>query len=227
VFASDRDLENPRFDMFQVGRTKSHNDGFKGGITSASNIYVMDADGENIQQVTTGNDHDTRPSVSPDGRTVVFLSSREANTLHIWTVPTDGSQPCEKMKLDSKPWAGRPRYSLDGKELFFFSGISDGKYKPTGRHTLCRVPAIGGAWRVIPNDNVGISSHGADPDPDGKYLWYHAAADNLWGIYRLPLAGGDPVRFIPTGFAKHHIAHPTIARNGFISFDSRSYVQTQ
>jgi hypothetical protein len=227
VFASDRDLENPRFDMFQVGRTKSHNDGFKGGITSASNIYVMDADGENIQQLTTGNDHDTRPSVSPDGRTVVFLSSREANTLHIWTVPTDGSQPCEKMKLDSKPWAGRPRYSLDGKELFFFSGISDGKYKPTGRHTLCRVPAIGGAWRVIPNDNVGISSHGPDPDPDGKYLWYHAAADNLWGIYRLPLAGGDPVRFIPTGFAKHHIAHPTIARNGFISFDSRSYVQTQ
>lgn len=103
-------------------------------------------------------------------------------------------------------------------------------YKPTGRHTLCRVPASGGEWSIISNDTVGLSSHGPDPDPDGKYLWYHAAAaaDKLWGIYKLPLAGGgDPVRFIPPGFAKHHIAHPTIARNGYLSFDSRSYVKTR
>ena len=226
VFASDRDLDNPRFDMFEVGRTKTHNDGFKGGITSGSNIYVMDADGKNIRQLTTGGDYDRRPSFSPDGRTVVFLSSRGANTLHMWTVPTDGSKPAIKLKLNGNLWAGRPRYSIDGKEIFFFSGMTDGKYVPTGRHTLCRVPSSGGEWQLIKNDTVGISSHGADPDPDGRHLWYHAAANDLWSIYKLPLAGGAPVRFVPPGFEKHHIAHATIARNGCISFDSRSHVKT-
>lgn len=226
VFASDRDLDNPRFDMFDVGRTKTHNDGFKGGITSGSNIYVMDADGKNIQQLTTGSDFDGRPSFSPDGRTVVFLSSRGANTLHIWTVPTDGSEPAVKLQLNGNPWAGRPRYSPNGKEIFFFSGVTDGEYVPTGRHTLCRAPSSGGEWQVIKNDTVGISSHGPDPDPDGRHLWYHAAANDLWCIYKLPLAGGVPIRFVPPGFEKHHIAHATIARNGCVSFDSRSYIET-
>ena len=144
----------------------------------------------------------------------------------MWTVPTDGSTAANKVELKGNPWAGRPRYSLDGKEIFFFSGIVNGKYNPTGRHTLCRVPVSGGVWRVIPNDTVGISSHGPDPDPNGKYLWYHAAANNLWCIYKLPLAGGDPIRFLPPGFEKLHIAHATVARNGLISFDSRSYIKT-
>ena len=226
VFASDRDLDNPRFDMFEVGRTRPHNDGFKGGMTSASNLYVMDGDGQNIRRLTSGMDLDTRPSFSPDGRTVVFLSSRGANTLHMWTVSADGSSAPAKMKLEGNPWAGRPRYSHDGEQLFFFTGITNGKYKPTGRHTLCRVAATGGPWQVVPNDNVGISSHGPDPDPNGEYLWYHAAVNSLWSIYKLPLAGGESVRVVPPGFAKHHIAHPTIARNGYISFDSRSFVPT-
>lgn len=227
VFASDRDLDSPRFDMFEVGRSRPHNDGFKGGMTSGSNLYVMDADGGNIRRLTSGEDFDRRPSFSPDGQTVVFLSSRGAKTLHMWTVPTNGSAAPAKLKLEGNLWAGRPRYSLDGKAIFFFSGISDGKYKPTGRHTLCRVPATGGAWQILSSDTVGVSSHGPDPDPNGTHLWYHAAVDKLWGIYKLPLAGGDPVRFVPRGFKKHHIAHPTIARDGTISFDSRSYVKSQ
>ena len=226
VFASDRDLENPRFDMFEVGRNRPHNDGFKGGITSASNLYVMDADGKNIRRITSGDHFDRRPSFSPDSRAVVFLSNRGANTLHMWTVSTEGARVPTKVEMAGNPWAGRPRYSVDGREIFFFSGITNGKYEPTGRHTLCRVPATGGAWSVIQNDTVGISSHGPDPDPDGKHLWYHAAADNLWSICKLPLAGGDPIRFVPPGFETLHIAHATVARNGVISFDSRSYVAT-
>ena len=225
VFVADRDLDNPRFDMFEVGRTKSHNDGFKGGMTSGSNLYVMDEDGTNVRRLTFGEDMDVRPSFSPDGKTIVFLSSRGANTLHIWTVPSDGSKPPTMLKLVNNPWAGRPRYSRDGSELFFFSGISDGKYDPTGRHTLCRVPVDGGSWEVIPNDSVGISSHGPDPDPDGQHLWYHAAVDNLWCLFKLPLAGGEPRQLIPPGFAKHNVAHPSISRNGILSFDSRSFVK--
>ena len=226
VFVADRDLDNPRFDMFEVGRTKPHDDGFRGGISSASNLYIMDSDGANIRRLTTGEHYDTRPSFSPDGKTVVFLSSRDSNTLHIWTVPADGSKGPSKLEMKDNPWAGRPYFSTDGKEIFFFSGITDGKYEPRGRHTLCRVPTTGGQWRVVSNDTLGKASHGPYPGPKGDALWYHAFVNNLWSIYRLPLNGGEPQRRIPNGFSMAHVAHPTISKNGFIAFDSRSFIDT-
>ena len=227
VFVSDQDFDNPRFDMFEVGRGRSHNEGFSGGMTSFSSLYVMDADGTNIQRLTSGDHYDRRPSFSPDGRAIVFLSNRGSSTLHLWTVPSDGSMPPTKLEMSGNPWAGRPRHSIDGTEIFFFTGITDGEYSPKGRHTLCRVPIGGGAWQVVSNDTLGDSSHGPDPDPDGKHLWYHAAINNVWSLCKLPLSGGDPVQFIPPGFEKHHVAHPTVSRNGYLSFDSRSHVTAQ
>jgi len=231
VFGSDKDLKNPRFDMFEVGRSRADGDGFQGGLTRGSSLYVMDADGSNIRRITFGGDDilDKRPSFSPDGRTIVFQSSRAPNplnTLYMWTVPTDGSGPPSKVSLTGNPWIGRPRYSVDGTEIFFFTGVTNGKYDVRGRHTLCRVAVSGGAWSPVANDTVGGGSHGPDPDPDGKHLWYHAYANGLWGIYRLPLSSvGNPVRFGHSAFRYLHTAHATAASNGSISFDSRSYVQ--
>ncbi|MFG0317268.1 MAG: TolB family protein [Planctomycetota bacterium JB042] len=226
VYVSDADLDNPRFDMFEVGRTLPHDAGFKGGITAGSNLYVMDADGQNVTRITSGEHVDSRPSFSPDGGTVVFHSDRGgANTLFMWKVPSDGSAAPTKVPLDGDPWVGRPRYSLDGSEIFFFTGVSNGQYDPVGRHTLCRVAAGGGAWSPLPNDTVGDGSHGPDPDPAGADLWYHAIDGGLWGIYRLPLSGvGNPVQFVPPGFGLFHVAHATAASNGFVGFDSRTYL---
>ena len=231
VFGSDKDLGNPRFDMFAVGRSRPDDDGFKGGLTRGSSLYLMDADGSNLRRLTEGGDDivDKRPSFCPDGRTVVFQSSRapnSLNTLYMWTVPTDGSRPPRKVPLNGNPWVGRPRYSVDGKEIFFFTGVTNGKYDQRGRHTLCRVPASGGAWRPVANDTLGLSSHGPDPDPDGKHLWYHAYANGLWSLYKLPLVGtGKPVRYGHSAFRYLHTAHPTVASTGAFSFDSRSYVK--
>ncbi len=228
VFAADLDLDKPRFDMFEVGRTRPHNDGFSAGMTSSCNLYVMDADGSNPRQITAGDCHDSRPSFSPDGKTVVFHGNRRGpGTFDMWTVPTDGSSEPRQVMLEDNPWVGRPRYSLDGKEIFFFTGVNNGIFDPQGRHTLCRVPASGGAWSVLPNDTVGVSSHGPDPEPSGRYLMYHAAVDNLWGVYMLPLSGDDPIELVPPGFANHHIAHATTASNGTMAFDSRSYIETR
>jgi len=231
VFMSDMDFNNPRFDMFEVGRSLDDSYGFQGGITGGSSLYVMDADGSNIRRITFGADDiiDKRPSFSPDGRTVVFHSTRDPNPLHtlyMWTVPADGSASPSKVQLNSNPWVGRPRYSTDGTEIFFFTGVTNGQYDQSGRHTLCRVAEAGGAWIPVVNDTVGISSHGPDPDPDGLHLWYHAYDNGLWGIYKLPLSGsGGPVRFAHPAFLPLHTAHATAASNGFIAFDSRSYLQ--
>ena len=51
----------------------------------------MDADGENIKQLTHSPFQDLRPRYSPDGRQIVFTSNRDGN-YEIYTMHTDGSQ---------------------------------------------------------------------------------------------------------------------------------------
>lgn len=99
---------------------------------------------------------------------------------------------------------------------YFFADVN-------GRHTLCKMPSTGGNWEPLADDTVGSSRHGPYADPDGRHLWYHCYFDGLGCVYKLPLDGDDPVRFIPRGFEDAQIAHATRARNGCIAFDSSFY----
>ncbi len=49
---------------------------YSGGAKGAANLYVMHADGSHIVQLTDRNDNDSAPSVSPDGRSLIFQSER-------------------------------------------------------------------------------------------------------------------------------------------------------
>lgn len=216
VFSGDRDLDQKRYDMHEIGRSIDPGYGYLGGKPAALNLYVMDSDGNNIRQVTRGEFMDTRPAFSPDGKTVVFRSDRGEKAdgwPRMWIVPSDGTG--EPKPLLSDTWCGRPWYSVDGKWIYFFTDVE-------GRHTLCKMPSQGGDWTPLANDTLGSSSHGPYADLDGRHVWYHCQVDGLWGVYKLPLDGGKPVRFIPPGFKDAHIGHATRARNGYITFDSRS-----
>gem|GEM_PF-1079115 len=219
VFSADRDLDQKRYDMYEIGRSIDGNYGFLGGIPDALNLYVMDANGNNIHQITRGRFQDTRPAFSPDGKTIVFRSNRggEADGWpRMWIVPSDGSEDPEPLLSDT--WCGRPWYSVDGRTIYFFTDVK-------GRHTLCKMPALGDTWEPLANDIVGSSSHGPYADLDGKHLWYHCEVDGLWCVYKLPLDGAEPVRFVPPEFENAHIGHATRASNGYITFDSRLHIE--
>lgn len=219
VFSADRDLDQKRYDMCEIGRSLDFAYGFVGGKPEALNLYVMDSDGNNLQQITRGKFQDTRPAFSPDGKMIIFRSNRggEADGWpRMWIVSSDGSK--DPRPLQSETWCGRPWYSVDGKLIYFFTDVK-------GRHTLCRMPSTGGDWEPLANDTLGQSSHGPYADLDGKHLWYHCCVDGLWCVYKLPLDGGEPVRFIPAGFRDAPIAHATRARNGYITFDSNARIE--
>jgi Tol biopolymer transport system component len=219
VFSADRDLDQKRYDMYEIGRSIEAGYGFIGGKPENLNLYIIDSEGSGIRQITRGKYQDTRPAFSPDGKLVVFRSNRGGETdgwPRMWIVPSDGSEKPKPLLSDT--WCGRPWYSVDGKLIYFFTDVK-------GRHTLCKMPSNGGKWKPLSNDTVGSSSHGPYVDLDGQYLWYHCKVDDLWGVYKLPLDGGDPVRFIPPGFEDAQIAHATRARNGCIAFDSNVFIQ--
>jgi Tol biopolymer transport system component len=58
-------------------------------------IYMMDADGSNIQRLTDNEKVDARPAWSPDGKRIVFHSNRDGNTddrteLEIYVMDANG-----------------------------------------------------------------------------------------------------------------------------------------
>jgi serine/threonine protein kinase/Tol biopolymer transport system component len=125
-----------------------------------SDIWIMNADGTGAKPLTSDAYTDSRPTVTPDGRYIVFQSFRPDNVPHIWRMDADGSN---LKQLTSGTEDHNPTVSPDGRWVAFHS------YR-TGKTTLWKVPIDGG-------ESVQISDRVAsDPlfSPDGKQLscWY-------------------------------------------------------
>jgi len=176
------------------------------------NIFIMDADGKNIRQVTKGPFQDERPSFSPDGKEITFVSNRLGRKNGLWRVSVDGTKG--PWPLLQKGWGYRPWYSVDGQWIFFYSGIER-------RHRICKVPANGGKLVPLENDNLQLS-HGPFVDPNGDVILIHGIkkGGEFHGIWEIPLNGNPPRQLKPPGFAKIHHGHATRGKNGVITFDA-------
>ena len=203
VFCSDRASGHKPAQIADVAKFPPPKDG-------VINIFTMDSDGKNVRQVTFGAHQDQRPCFSPDGATIVFASNRSAAVaeFRLWSVPADGS--AEPKLLNREVLGYRPWYSKDGKWIYFFTDVN-------GRHQICKMPAQGGDFTPLANDDKGLS-HGPFVDPGGEVLLMHSNRSGTWKSYELPLDGVTPVRLLqPPGFVK--ATHPTRAKNGVMTFD--------
>ena len=82
-----------------------------------SNIWVIDADGKNLRQLTHHPEWDNYPDWSPDGLQIAFDSDRlskegEPPRTEIYVMDADGSNVTQVTDLD---FASKPRWSPDGK----------------------------------------------------------------------------------------------------------------
>jgi Tol biopolymer transport system component len=175
------------------------------------NIFVMNADGKNVRQVTKGPYQDERPCFSPDGKEITFVSNRLGKKYGLWRVSVDGTKGPWPLLL--KGWGYRPWYSVDGQWIFFYTGIDK-------RHRICKIPAKGGKIVPLENDNLRLS-HGPFVDPDGKSILVHGIKEgDFHGIWEIPLDGDPPLQLKPPGFEKVHHGHATRGKNGVITFDA-------
>ena len=95
-------------------------------------IYVMDADGGNQQNLTNDPNDDRDPSWSPDGKRIVFRSNRDGHAIdrvstnEIYAMDADGSNP---QNLTNHLHEDRyPSWSPDGKRIAF-SATRDGHFE--------------------------------------------------------------------------------------------------
>ena len=154
-----------------------------------------------------------RPTFSPDGQHILFMSSHmsgKLTKLHLYTVSVTGDE--EPQLIPNSEGANRPWYSADGEWIYYWKEIDK-------RGTLCRMSSDGSEWRPLADDTGGKGSHGPFIEPNGEWLWFHSVPDTYNQIFRMPVDGGDAISVTPPGFEKEHVAHVTAASNGNYTFD--------
>jgi eukaryotic-like serine/threonine-protein kinase len=155
-----------------------------------ADIWVMDADGKNPKQLTSDSGVNVFPSVSADGRYIVFDSNRASNTatFNIWRMGLDGSNPRQLTQGDGEYF---PACSMDGKWVVYTPLSSAGK------PTLWKIPIDGGD-PVQVYDRVSLRPVFS---PDGKWIACQSSSDPPNPKPKLaiiPFEGGQPARLLDT-----------------------------
>jgi serine/threonine protein kinase len=148
-------------------------------------IWIVNSDGSQSKQLTSDAFIDQQPSVSPDGRYIVFQSNRSGGR-NIWRIDVDGSNP--KQLTDGSYVDESPVCSPDGRFVLFMSSRS-------GASAIWKVEIDGG----VP---VQVTNHPSQfplISPDGKmisYFYLDEQANNQPKLALMPAAGGEPLKNI-------------------------------
>jgi dipeptidyl aminopeptidase/acylaminoacyl peptidase len=130
-----------------------------------ANIYVMNSDGSERQQLTDTNAHDFYPRWSPDGTQIAFLSTRDGSLEEIYFMAADGSNQRRLTRNDAFDWA--PSWSPGGAQLVFASDRD-------GNHELYALSVPGGT----DSDGANIRRLTDSSAADRKPAWQPLAATN-------------------------------------------------
>jgi Tol biopolymer transport system component len=90
---------------------------FMSEIEENMDIWVIDANGNNLTRLTTHTKDDRYPALSPDGRKIAFMSKRTGFN-DIWIMNHDGSNKIQ-ITADPAGYDWYPAWSPDGKKIAF------------------------------------------------------------------------------------------------------------
>jgi Tol biopolymer transport system component/DNA-binding winged helix-turn-helix (wHTH) protein len=155
---------------------------YRSNAGGAADIWIMDTDGSNARQLTTGARANRGLAVSPDGRYILFSSDR-GGRFNIWRVNADGSN---LKQLTNGDYEVYPQCTRDSTWVVYQRGIVEPR--------LWKVPVDGGeavqltATRAI---RPSIS-------PNGELIAYHYLDPEMeksqWSIGVVSIKGGSRLK---------------------------------
>jgi Tol biopolymer transport system component len=184
-------------------------------FSGSHNIWSIEAGGTGKKNLTNDSHANNYPSVSPDGRFIVFVSNRTGSS-NIWRMNSDGSNPKQLTEGTSN---GSPYISPDGQSVIYYS------YAPTGG-IFWKVSIDGGEPMQLTYQAPNLQELSLDISPDGKQVavfYREALPASQWRIAILPIEGGEPsktfeaqqplaavktIRWLPDGQAIAYVNSP-------------------
>jgi DNA-binding winged helix-turn-helix (wHTH) protein/Tol biopolymer transport system component len=85
-------------------------------IGGAPDIWLLDADGKPLRQLTSTRDREAEIAVAPDGRTIAYTVFTEDGRSSIWTLSLDGGAPAN---VTGDVYARRPSFTHDGRAILY------------------------------------------------------------------------------------------------------------
>ena len=149
----------------------------------ARHIWVVEADGSNMVQLTSGPQWDNTPSWSPDGNQIVFQRGFFEGDNYIVTIDVDGSN--ETPLTAGSPEEYVPSWSPDGANIGYVTG-----------HGQLALMAPDGSNRreIVANHAVGGILGGMSWSPDSSQIAYTRDLGECIGIVLINADGTDERR---------------------------------
>lgn len=143
-------------------------------------LWKMDVDGSNARQLTSAGFLDERPSVTADGKYVIFQSNRSGST-QIWRMNADGED------LRQLTYDGRnsfPHSTPDGRSVVY-TRTADG---------------VNAAWKISidggdPSQIANTDCYNARVSPDGNLIACGYRSDEKTKLAIIEMVSGEPKFF--------------------------------
>jgi Tol biopolymer transport system component len=143
------------------------------------------------EKFITSTELEEGPQFSPDGKHIVFQSTR-TGSYEIWRCDPDGSNLVQLTHF-AGPLTGTPRWSPDSRQITFDT-------RPAGHSHVFVINAEGGQPRQL---TFGDSENGvASWSADGKTIYFASSRGGTWEVWKMPAQGaqgGTPVQVTHQG----------------------------
>ncbi len=167
------------------GSSKTHQIAFESERDGNSDVYLVDADGENLVRLTDDPAYDGTPNWSPDGRHIAFTSERSGNA-ELHSMAADGSNVQQLTEGDGV-FSVMPAWSPDGSKIVFVSNRTYGTRQQGGTQEveantkLWAMAAEGGKPERL-TTRLGLDMF-ASWSPDSQSIVYMSIRDDNSEIY--------------------------------------------